>query len=410
MRIAFVDLIFSWPPNGGADVDLFHVMAGLRQQGVDLHLFVLNDPERWERGTVDPSQVPFPVTRIEARLPRTTRGDLCRRFRAAVDGWRPDAVFVGHGFLLKPYIMLALAGYPMVARYYAHEMACHRDVLRFKDGAPCPNDYLDTPDTCRACALDTLGGRIRSGIREAWLDEYLLAEAYRPAYHGVQVDALRRVAVAIVSNQATRADLLRHCPKVAVLPGGVDMEQFASAPPPSGRADGRRIILMTGRGEDPAKGDEVLLRAGELLWKGRQDFEIRITMPEDTPSRPWFRPIGWKGHDEVADCYAEADICVAPSVWEEPFGLVALEAMATGRPVCASRVGGLQDIVRHGETGCLFARGDSAELAAHLDALLTDTALRDRMGRAGRALVEREYRWSGIMERHYLPLLRELCS
>lgn len=407
MRLGVVDLIFSWPPNGGADVDLFHVMEGLVRRGVDIYLFVLRDPRRWERGCVDAASLPFPVTVIEADLARAARGDICRQFRAAVDAWKPDVLLIGHGFQLKPYVMLGLTGYPMAVRAYAHELTCHRGVQRFKDGATCPRQYLTDPHFCRACAFEFLGPRIRRGIREAWLDEYLVAEAYQPGYHSVFAQAMRGARLAVVSNQATAKDLAPHCPEVRVLPGGVDAEAFAFRPLPE---NARKVILMTGRGEDPAKGAQVLIDAGERLWATRQDFEIQITMPEDTPSTPWFRPIGWKSHGELPELNAAADICVAPSVWEEPFGLVALEAMAVGRSVCGSRVGGLQEIVRHDKTGLLFDAGDAEGLAAQLARLLDDPALRARMGQEGRAVVEEHYLWDGIVERHYLPLLEALRS
>jgi len=88
--------------------------------------------------------------------------------------------------------------------------------------------------------------------------------------------------------------------------------------------------------------------------------------------------------------------------------LVAVEAMASGRPVCASRVGGLQDIVVHGETGFLFDRGDSGALADSLVRLLDDANLRQRMGEAGRKRAEGEYDWKRIAAVHYPPLL-EAC-
>ena len=105
-----------------------------------------------------------------------------------------------------------------------------------------------------------------------------------------------------------------------------------------------------------------------------------------------------------------ADICAVPSVWEEPFGLVAVEAMACERPVCASRVGGLQDIVVDGETGLLVAPGDAEALATALARLLDDAVLRRSMGTAGRRRVEEQYDWPRVIARHYVPLLGELVS
>lgn len=91
-----------------------------------------------------------------------------------------------------------------------------------------------------------------------------------------------------------------------------------------------------------------------------------------------------------------ADVVVVPSVWQEPAGLVAVEAMATERPVVACRVGGLPELVADGETGRVVAPQSPEQLAGALNALLGDAAERARLGRAGRARVERLFsmqRW-----------------
>jgi glycosyltransferase involved in cell wall biosynthesis len=77
----------------------------------------------------------------------------------------------------------------------------------------------------------------------------------------------------------------------------------------------------------------------------------------------------------------------APSVWSEPCGTVVLEAMAMGRPVVASRVGGIPDLVVEGETGFLVPAGDAEALAQAATRLLADPSLRARMGAAGRERV-----------------------
>jgi glycosyltransferase involved in cell wall biosynthesis len=79
-----------------------------------------------------------------------------------------------------------------------------------------------------------------------------------------------------------------------------------------------------------------------------------------------------------------ADVCVVPSVWQEAFGLAALEPMARGVPVVASRVGGIPEVVVDGETGILVPPGDEAGLARALDRLLADPAERARLGANGR--------------------------
>ena len=407
MRLAFVDLLFSWPPHGGADVDFFHALSGLQRLGHEVHAFILSDPGHWERGSVDTEALPFPATLIPVDGASMRSEAVCADARRAVDAMEPEAVFVCDGFFLKPFILKALSHYPLASRYYAHELACHRGILRFKDGAPCPNHYLDTPDVCRACALDGLGPELRRGHRRAWVDEYRAARAYAPEYHSLLREALALPLVSIVYNHAAKADLARHAGQVEVIPGGVDPAHFTAAPPPDPEA-ARKVILMAGRGEDPAKGADVLRAAGARLARERSDFEVQVTMPEDMPAEDWFRLIGWHGHDELPARYHAAHICVAPSVWDEPFGLVAVEAMASARPVCAARVGGLQEILVDRETGFLFDRGDDAELAKALSLLLDNADMRARMGAAGRKRVEECYTWDAVVARYYPPILERL--
>ena len=408
MRIAFADLLFSWPPHGGGDVDVFHVAAGAQAMGHEVCLFAARDEDTWERGRVAEGGTPFPVKVLSFSGDGFRTDKVAAAFRAAVDAWRPDAVFIGQGFLMKPAVTLALSQYPIVSRLHAHEGACQRDMLRFLNGAPCPNCYLDTPDVCRRCALALLGMQIRSQRQNAWLREYVGAEAYRAEYHTVFREALRSVRVAVVYNGAMIAPLAGLPGETRVIPSGVDVHAFVPMPPLA-RPDGRKVILMAGRAEDPAKGFAVLAEAARRLWEHRQDFEVRATLPQDMGEGPWLRPLGWVDHHDMPRLYAETDICVVPSVWDEPWGIVALEAMASGLPVCASRAGGLAEIVVDGETGLLFERGNVAELAAALDRLLDNAALRGSMGAAGRARVLSEFAWDAVMETHYRPLWEDMA-
>ncbi|HEX71903.1 MAG TPA: glycosyltransferase family 1 protein [Candidatus Hydrogenedentes bacterium] len=410
VRLAFVDLIFSWPPNGGADIDCHHVISGLQRAGHDVHLFVAHERESTERGRVDPADLPFPATRLDFTR-RTLRADrVARAFQEAVDAWRPDIVFLMHGFALKPHVALALAHHRTVSRYYAHELACARDALRFKDGAPCPNDYLRTPDLCRRCALDHQRQAIRQWRFRTWTADYLAARAYAPAYHAQVLAALRTMDAVMVYHGALRTHLEGLHDNVLVIPGGVSVTAVAAQAAPEKGPGDEKIIFMSGRADDPLKGLDTLLEAGRILWERRQDFVILATHFDATLRRPYFRSVPWRDHAGALALYAQADICAAPSIWAEPFGLTAVEAMAAGRPVCASRIGGLQDIVRHGETGFLLSPGDAPEWAKALEILLDNPALRREMGAAGRRVAETEYDWDRVIARHYLPLLERLGS
>jgi glycosyltransferase involved in cell wall biosynthesis len=89
--------------------------------------------------------------------------------------------------------------------------------------------------------------------------------------------------------------------------------------------------------------------------------------------------------------YAAADIVCQVSRWEEVFGFVIAEAMAAFRPVIGTRVGGIPELVRDGETGFLVSRCDPRAVADRILKLLADPGLRDQMGAAGRTIAEERF-------------------
>jgi len=103
---------------------------------------------------------------------------------------------------------------------------------------------------------------------------------------------------------------------------------------------------------------------------------------------------GWRS--DVQRVIQAMDVVVLATTTPEPASLVLHESMAAGRPIVASRTGGTAEIVRDGETGLLFEAGDAPDLAGSLIRVLASPAAADSMGRAGRALAEREF----SLERH----------
>ncbi|MGQ0572516.1 MAG: glycosyltransferase, partial [Armatimonadota bacterium] len=100
---------------------------------------------------------------------------------------------------------------------------------------------------------------------------------------------------------------------------------------------------------------------------------------------------GPRPRGELPDEYRSATVCVVPSHWET-FGNVCLEAMACGRPVIASRVGGLPEAVEDGRTGVLVPPGDADALAAQILRLLRDRHTREALGSAARRAAESQFR------------------
>jgi D-inositol-3-phosphate glycosyltransferase len=122
--------------------------------------------------------------------------------------------------------------------------------------------------------------------------------------------------------------------------------------------------------------------------------------------------VGAKEQAELVPYFAAADFVVVPSDYES-FGMVALEAMATGTPVIVSSVGGLVHLVQDGVTGLTTPPRDPAALALRMRQLLEAPELRARLGTQA-SIVARQYDWSCIVERMidevYVPLIeRTIC-
>jgi glycosyltransferase involved in cell wall biosynthesis len=104
---------------------------------------------------------------------------------------------------------------------------------------------------------------------------------------------------------------------------------------------------------------------------------------------------GFVEHDALERLYDRAAVVVCPS-HREGFGVVCAEAMAHGRPVVASAVGGLLDLVVDGETGVLVPPGDVGALRRALERLLGDGELRRRMGQAARTRIRTRFSWDAV--------------
>ncbi len=175
-----------------------------------------------------------------------------------------------------------------------------------------------------------------------------------------------------------------------VIPPGIDRE-FLAAPGESAPAPWRWRLLYAGRvveqkGVLTAVQSLAELPDAELRVVGEGDESYRSSLLAAAarlgvgdrlalePPRP---------RSELIDVYRWADVVVFPVAWDEPWGLVPLEAMALGRPVAATGRGGSGEYLADGQNAVLFAAGDSSALAGAVRRLARDPALRERLVRAG---------------------------
>jgi D-inositol-3-phosphate glycosyltransferase len=264
-------------------------------------------------------------------------------------------------------------------------------------------------------------------MKDLVADEHEPREASQRA--GIEqeiMDFADRVVAATPLDRQQMLDLYRvdeH--KIVVVPCGVNLTRFRpidqqQARRKLGLPDERDLFLFVGR-LDPVKGLRVLLeamcdltrrmhphRARELslaviggdreshleALMGELDCLDDITHELGLDNLVVF--IGSRSQDDLPYYYSASVACVMPSLYES-FGMVALEAMACGTPVIASRVGGLTFTVRDGETGFLVPERDPKALADKLELVLEDECLRHRLGR--RALhVAQGYSWDVVVD------------
>jgi len=201
--------------------------------------------------------------------------------------------------------------------------------------------------------------------------------------------------------------------RVAVIPNGVDPSELRPTGDLSGlraqfAAPHERLVLLVGRlvyekGFQLALDalPEVIERVGNVRFlvagSGTHEADLKAQAQRlGLSGQGTF--LGWIGDDVLHSLYRIADLCVVPSIYE-PFGLVALEAMASGCPCIVADTGGLREVVPVGErVGLRFNGGDAEHLGVMIERLLVDGELRDRLVTQASEHVLR-FDWDDIAQR-----------
>ncbi len=205
--------------------------------------------------------------------------------------------------------------------------------------------------------------------------------------------------------------------RLVMIGNGVDLGEFYPVDPAVAHAvigyqSPEPVILQLGR-MVPRKGVDTVVRALGIL-RSQHNLTARLLIvggesdapdPAETPEIARLQALadeegvqdlvtftGQRGRDTLRYYYSAANVFVT-TPWYEPFGITPLEAMACGTPVIGSAVGGIKHTVRDGQTGYSVPPNDPAAVAEKLAVLLTDPALRQRMGRAALRHVRRHYTW-----------------
>lgn len=304
----------------------------------------------------------------------------CREIAARIDRHRPDLAHVHNTVpLLSPaiYAVCRSRGVPVVQTLRNYRFFCASGNF-YRAGRVCLDCFRGTPLPAvrHGCYR---GSRAQSAALAAMLLRH------RRTY-------LREIDGFVALSQHVKARFLE---------AGFPADRFFVKPnfepdpgPPVRDAKASHVLYM-GR-LTPEKGLITLLRA----WRGVRtpllvagDGPLRGTLESmcRAPELAHVELRGFLSRDELAHAIAHCFFVVVPSDWHEPFGRCVVEAYAAGRPVVASRIGGLEELVVDGESGALFRAGDDAELRRVARELLDAPEALRRMGVRARSLYEHAY-------------------
>lgn len=398
MKIIFANKFYFL--KGGAERYMFELASLLGQRGHEVVPFAMRDrrnlPTYWQR---------YFVSRVETEKVSFTWGGLKtagrviysieakKKFVQLLDRVKPDLVHVHNIYhQISPSILpeAGKRGLPVVMTIHDYKLISP-DYLLFHDGRICEATKPDRfwQAVGHRCVKRSFAASLLAAT-EMWLQRHL-------GLYAKNVDAY------IAPSRFVQALLTEYGidgRRVVFLPHFID----AGAWKPCYEGS---YALFVGR-LSSEKGVATLIRAAALA----KEVPLRVvgSGPDEARLVALARKHGaanvvFAGHrvgDELAAEYAGARFVVAPSVWYEVFGLIALEAYAAGKPVLASQIGGLTELVKPGETGVLVSAGDAAGLAEAMSQMWQHPERCAEMGRAGRAWVEAEF----TPEQHYQKLIK----
>ncbi len=277
------------------------------------------------------------------------------------------------------------------------------DVLHFNQSDPYSQQYT------------VLAARL-AGVRNMIATYHLTPRRRTRTLRGrlLEQAVLRSLCRVIVLSRQNREEMIGHfrapAGRISIVPNGLDTPagltggEIRKVREEMGAGEGRFLVAAAGR-LTVQKGFEHLIRALELLDRS----DVRAVIAGEGPLKDELeRSVRERGlssgvaltgfREDVWKIFCAADAVVIPSLYEG-LPLVLIEAMAAGKPVIASNIYGLADVVRDGETGFLVEAGSHTAIARALERLLDDTATGGSMGAAARRLYEERYTARNFHER-----------
>jgi len=220
----------------------------------------------------------------------------------------------------------------------------------------------------------------------------------------------------ITAVSRTAADFIGHFTergRIVVVPNGIDPNRFDSrscaADEPTHEVGSEHIILYVGR-LVYRKGIHVLVKAMPQILRKLPDAQLLIAgegimenyiklLIKGLDLEDHVRLLGFVPNEKLPDLYGLSQVFVLPSLYCESFGITLLEAMASGKPIVASNVGGVPEVIEDEVTGLLFRKGDGRDLADDVFRIMNDRGLALELARKARRSVEDNFSWFVVADK-----------
>ncbi len=343
LRVAVLSLLFNWPSTGGGNHHTAELAHFLGRAGYEVkHLFACYPG--WGIGRVTEELI-SPSEAIAFDDLSWNVAEIQARYRAAVDAFAPDCIIITDSWNMKPLLAEAVRDYPYLLLYQAQENLCPLNNLRLLATGPnhveqCPRNQLATPEVCCRCLAERgpQSGALHRVERE-------LAGVGTQEYYAKLRRSLGEAEAVMVLNPVIEAMFEPYASRVRIVPWGMDSARFPWPPPdrPQADADTTRptTLFMAAVAGETIKGYHVAHEACRILRHTRADFELVVTFDPAGPIDEFTRSVGWCSLAELPRHYRAADICLVPTIAQDSLSRTSVEAMASGVPVVASRIGGL---------------------------------------------------------------------
>ncbi len=414
-----------YPPEsvGGVEQHVEGLAKALLQAGHQVEIYAASNRPGPQGSLCSDDSGPCPITRVIYRHEGLQnlqdiyeRSLLDGRLAEFLQGRSFDLAHVHHLTSLSVGCMevLRAAQIPILLTLHDYWLMCPRGQMWHRQGHACQQVE---PQTCSDCLTPTFGALQPSADAVAAIHQqarHTLAAAHRLLAPSKRVAPFFQ---ALFAGQEGASCPESRCPEIHVVENGVDTHALHQLPPPP--ADGPLRIGYLGS-LIPSKGLDVLVAALNQLprgmatlrihgnavpYHGDEGFLTRVFQQLQPHSQTAY--LGPYQTQDLPGILAEVDLVVAPALWQEAFGLTIREAMAAGRAVVVSAIGGLQDAIESGREGLLVPPGDSQALAAALTSLAQDRPRLLSMGAEGQKRSRGFAAMAGDLEQHYRQTLAE---